>query len=64
MRPIWLGVGLLLASCLFTGCDSGSGVSTATPENPQSGLDAVKKLQLPKTTPKGLAPPGAPEPAK
>jgi hypothetical protein len=57
MRRFRLGVGMVFVSCLLAGCDGDSGESTATPESPQSGLDAVKKLQgPPKATSKGLLP--------
>lgn len=50
---------MLFVLCLLAGCgDDGGGEPTATPANPQAGLDAVKKLQgLPKATEKGLVPP-------
>ena len=57
MRRFWLGAGVLFVSCVLAGCDGDSGVSTATPDNPQAGLDAIKKLQgAPKVTSKGLVP--------
>ena len=57
MRSLRLGVAALVVSCLMAGCESGSGESTATPENPQAGLDAIKKLQSgPQPTAKGLMP--------
>ena len=40
-----LVAGSIVLSCLLAGCDSGAGPGTATPQNPQAGLDAVKKLQ-------------------
>jgi hypothetical protein len=45
MRCRWIVLGVLSASCLLAGCDSGGGTSTATPENPQAGLEVLKKWQ-------------------
>jgi hypothetical protein len=45
MRRVYLAVGSIVLSCLLVGCDSGPSEETATPENPQKGLDAIKKLQ-------------------
>jgi hypothetical protein len=58
MRSLRLGAAALVVSCLMAGCEGGgSGESTATPENPQAGLDAIKKLQSgPQPTAKGLMP--------
>ncbi len=57
MRSGYLAVGSIVISCLLAGCDSGPSESTATPENPQKGLDAIKKLQQGAVpTPKGLRP--------
>jgi hypothetical protein len=58
MRSGYLAVGSIMISCVLAGCDGGGGgEATATPENPQAGLDAIKKMQegaVP--TPKGMKP--------
>lgn len=66
MRSFWLSTALLLFCGLLAGCgDEGGGESTATPANPQAGLDAVKKLQgLPKTSEKGATTAPAADAAK
>jgi hypothetical protein len=62
MRFFWLGLLVLCVSCVLAGCEGGSGESTATPANPQAGLDAVKKLQdLPKVEKSGGAPSAGPQ---
>jgi len=55
-------MGVLIGSCLLSGCEGGGGAGpsegTATPENPQAGLDAMKKLQGgAKPTSKGMVTP-------
>ena len=64
MSGLRLGIASLVAACVVAGCDAGgAGESTATPENPQAALDAVKKLQSgPQPTAKGMMP-VAPQPA-
>ena len=42
MRRLGMGVAVVAISCWLAGCDSGT--STATPEEAQAGLDALKKL--------------------
>ncbi len=54
MRRFCVGVGVLSISCLHPGCDGGSGVSTATPENPQPALDALEKLVPPNAMKKAV----------
>jgi hypothetical protein len=57
MRSFWLSASMLFVLGFLAGCGDDGGDSTATPANPQAGLDAVKKLQgLPKATEKGLVP--------
>ncbi len=57
MRRICLGLGLLAVSLATAGCgDPAPSKDTATEENPQAGLDALKKFQSgPQPTPKGLS---------
>lgn len=49
MRMILRGVSLAIVSCILAGCggDSSQSTDAATPENPQAGLDAMKKMQAP-----------------
>ena len=50
------GIVLLIASCFIAGCSGGAGgESAATPENPQAGLEAMKKLQGSIPNPKEVA---------
>ena len=65
MRGFWLGSWVLWVSCVFAGCGGDAGESTATPANPQAGLDAVKKLGgLPKIEKAGGVPTAGPESEK
>jgi hypothetical protein len=47
MRVIWSGMSVALLTCILAGCSGDTGESTATPDNPKEGLEAVKKLQGP-----------------
>ncbi len=49
------GIVLLIVSGFIAGCSAGGGESEATPENPQAGLEALKKLQGSIPNPKEVA---------
>jgi hypothetical protein len=46
MRVIWRGIGVAIVSCVLAGCTGGDqSESVTTPDDPQAGLDMIKKME-------------------
>ena len=54
MKQLSRGLCVAIVTCLLAGCSDGGGEAVSTPENPQAGLDAIKKMQ-PLPDPKAAA---------